>query len=301
MLVRKYSRKHGYKADGNQVLFAYGITNVTVAFTGGLVSGNSPSRSASMEASGSGSQLPSLVAAATVALVMLLFTDMLAFLPNAALAGIVANAVLSLIEVKELRELWHIRRTDFWIAIVCLTSVFVLGPLKAVIIAFLMASIDVVRRASKPDTWVLREAPDGSHLIPEEEAEDDTGAPGLLVYRFGASLYFANANLFMEEVERLVTDREEPVQWFVLDAEAVADVDSTGAEALHEALKLLANRGVTVAVSRANKPFIKWLKNYDLFEAIGDDRFYPTNRHALAAYREQHPGTTPKSSEGRES
>ena len=94
LLVRQYSRKHGYKADGDQVLFAYGVANLAAGLSGALVTGNSASRSAAMESAGSRSQLPSIVAAGTIALVMLFFTDTLAFLPNAALAGIVANAVL---------------------------------------------------------------------------------------------------------------------------------------------------------------------------------------------------------------
>ena len=137
LVVRSYSNKYGYKADGDQMLFAYGAANLAAAFTGSLVTGNSPSRSAAMDASGAKSQLPSLVAAGTIAVVLLFFTDLLAFLPNAALAGIVANAVLSLIEVHELREFWHMRRSEFWIAAACLVSVLALGPLRAVIIAFL--------------------------------------------------------------------------------------------------------------------------------------------------------------------
>jgi MFS superfamily sulfate permease-like transporter len=119
---------------------------------------------------------------------MLFFTDTLAFLPNAALAGIVANAVLSLIEVSELRELYRMRRSEFGIAMVCLLSVLVPGPLKAVMIAFLLSTIDVIRRASQPGTWVLREAPDGSHFVPTETivAPDESR---LVVYRFGAALY----------------------------------------------------------------------------------------------------------------
>ena len=158
LVVRSYSNKYGYKADGDQMLFAYGAANLAAGFTGSFVTGNSPSRSAAMDASGAKSQLPSLVAAVTIALVLLFFTDLLAFLPNAALAGIVANAVLSLIEVHELRELWHMRRSEFWIAAVCLLSVLALGPLRAVMIAFLMSTIDVIRRASHPETAALREA-----------------------------------------------------------------------------------------------------------------------------------------------
>ena len=284
LVVRSYSNKHGYKADGDQMLFAWGAANVAAGFTGSLLTGNSPSRAAAMDSSGSKSQLPSLVAAGTITVVMLFFTDLLAYLPNAALAGIVANAVLSLIEVHELRELWHMRRSEFWIAAVCLLSVLALGPLKAVMIAFLLSTVDVIRRASRPDTAVLQEAPDGSHFFPGETGQV-TEPSGLVVYRFGAPLYFANAPLFLDEVEQLAA-RAPAVQWFVLDAEAIVDVDTTGSEALRQAITMLTGRGITFAVSRAHASFRAWLERYELLDLIDPSRFYPTNRHAAAAFRE---------------
>jgi sulfate permease, SulP family len=287
LVVRRYSRKYDYKADGDQMLFAYGAANLAAGLTGSLVTGNSPSRSAAMDAAGARSQLPSLVAAGTITIVMLFFTDVLAYLPNAALAGIVANAVLSLIEVGELRELYRMRRSEFGIAMVCLLSVLALGPLKAVMIAFLLTTIDIVRRASKPGTWVLRESPDGSHFVPTETiaAADESG---LIVYRFGSPLYFANANRFVEEVETLITQASTPVRWFVLDAEAMTDIDTSGAEVLHQVLKLLASRDVTFALARANPQLPSLLRRYGLLELIGEDRLYPTNRHAVAALCPEH-------------
>jgi len=293
LLVRSCSRKHNTKADGDQVLFAYGMASVASGFTGSLVSGPSASRTAAMDAAGSRTQLSSLVAAAAVALVMVFFTDELAYLPTAALAGVVASAVLNLIEVEELRELWHMRRSEFWVAAVCLISVLVFGPLQAVIIAFLLATIDLLRRASRPGTWVLREAPDGSHFVPEEtDHTPDTN--GIIIYRFGASLYFANATSFEEEVEKLVAQAATPIKWFVLDAEAMNDIDTTGAEVLHQVLTWLGNRGVTVALSRANQPTSAWLARYHLLELIGENRLYPTNRHAIAAFRRETGEATPE-------
>jgi SulP family sulfate permease len=286
LLVRSCNRKHNDKADGNQVLFAYGVTSIASGFSGSLISGPSASRTAAMDAGGSRTQLSSLVAAATVAMVMLFFTRELAYLPIAALAGVVASAVLNLIEVGELRELWRMRRSEFWIAAVCLLSVLVLGPLQAVIIAFLLATIDVLRRASRPGTWVLREAPDGSHFVPEE-ADQVPDTSGIIIYRFGAPLYFANAAVFEEEVEKLVTQAETSVKWFVLDAEAMVDIDATGEEVLHQVFAWLAKRGVTVALSRANQPTTALLARYHLLELIGENRRYPTNRHAIAAFREE--------------
>ena len=286
LVVRSYSNKYGYKADGDQMLFAYGAANMAAAFTGSLLTGNSPSRSAAMDASGAKSQWPSLVAAVTIALVLLFFTDLLAFLPNAALAGIVANAVLSLIEVHEFRELWRMRRSEFWIATVCLLSVLALGPLRAVMIAFLLSVIDVIRRASRPETAALVEAPDGSHFLPA--AAGDAASPeGLVVYRFGAPLYFANATLFLDDVERLVTESPTPVRWFVLDAQAMVDVDTTGAGVLGQAIAMLKKRNITFAVSRADGAFRSWLEKYELIKLIDQRRFYPTNRHAAEAFRQE--------------
>ena len=285
LVVRSYSSKYGYKVDGDQMLFAYGAANLAAGFTGSLVTGNSPSRSAAMDASGARSQLPSLVAAGTIAVVMLFFTDVLAFLPNAALAGIVANAVLSLIEVHELRELWRMRRSEFLIAAACLLSVLVLGPLRAVAIAFLLSLVDLIRRASRPETSVLEETPDGSHFVPVGVGEA-TRHSGLVIYRFGAPLYFANSTLFLDEVEQLLDRAPTPVRWFVLDAEAMVDVDTTGAEVLRQAITMLDGRDVTFAVSRADRSFRSWLERYELMELIDKNRFYPTNRHAAAAFRE---------------
>jgi MFS superfamily sulfate permease-like transporter len=149
LLVRSCDRKHNTKSDGNQVLFAYGMTSIASGFTGSLVSGPSASRTAAVDAAGSRTQLSSLMAAGTVALVMVFFTDQLASLPTAALAGVVASAVLNLIEVGELRELWHMRRSEFWIAVVCLLSVLVFGPLKAVIIDIDPEKIILEEYASK--------------------------------------------------------------------------------------------------------------------------------------------------------
>ena len=295
LVVRNCSRKHNTRADGNQVLFAYGMANIAGGFIGSMVTGNSPSRTAAVDSAGSRTQISSLVAAVTTALVMVFFTKALAYLPTAALAGVVANAVLNLIEVGELRELWHMRRSEFWVALVCLLSVLVFGPLQAVIIAFLFATIDLLRRSSHPHTWVLQEAPDGSHFVPEE-TDHAPETSGLIVYRFGAPLYFANASLFEEEVEKLVTQATTPVKWLVLDAEAMVDIDTTGEDALRQVLTLLANRGVTVAISRANEPTAALLARYHLLDLIGENRLYPSNRHAIDAYRQEHGQPGPEES-----
>jgi MFS superfamily sulfate permease-like transporter len=152
-------------------------------------------------------------------------------------------------------------------------------------IAFLLSTIDVIRRASRPLTTALVEAPDGSHFLPAQD-EQAGASSGLTVYRFGAPLYFANASLFLDDVERLIARSLTPVRWFVLDAQAMVDVDTTGAEALRQTIDLLAERGITFAVSRADQPFRSWLERYGLLGRIDERRFFPTNRHAAQAFRD---------------
>ena len=197
LLVRNCSRKHNTKADGNQVLFAYGVANIAGGVTGSLVTGVSASRTAAIDNAGSRTQLSMPGGGWDGRTGHGFLYKSAGVRPLAALAGVVANAVLNLIEVKELRELWHIRRSEFWVAAVCLLSVLVLGPLQAVIIAFLMATIDLLRRASRPGTWVLQEAPDGSKFVPEETGNAPGKIRGFFIYRFGSPLYFANATLFL--------------------------------------------------------------------------------------------------------
>jgi SulP family sulfate permease len=147
-----------------------------------------------------------------------------------------------------------------------------------------MSTIDVIRRASRPETSSLVESPDRSHFAPVGDG-DGANPPGLLVYRFGAPLYFANATLFLDEVEQMIDRASPPVQWFVLDAQAMVDVDTTGAGALRQAIALLAARHIVFAVSRADRAFRSWLERYELTALIDGRHFYPTNRHAAEAFR----------------
>jgi MFS superfamily sulfate permease-like transporter len=292
LIAKKYAQKYDYKIDPDQEMFAFGAANVAAGLTGAFVIGSSASRTAAMDGAGQKSQLPSIVAAIAVAILLLFFTPLLALLPNAALAGIVANAVLSLIEVGELRELFRMRRADFWIAIVALLSVLVLGALPAVIIAFLLSTIAVVGRASKPQTAVLNAMPDGRGYFADttDDAYQLTTLPGLIIYRFGSSLYFANANAFSDEAQRLIENAEaqgDKVRWFVLDAEAINDIDTTGAGALRTVSEALKKRGVTFALTRANPRVPGLLKTYELDEAIPESLRFPTNRDAVAAFEEE--------------
>ncbi len=284
LLARKYAETYRYKISADQEIFAYGAGNLAAGLTGAFAIGSSASRTAAMDDAGANTQWPSIVAAVVVALVLLFFTDLLALLPKAALAGVVANAVLKLIEVAELRELYHLRRTEFAIAVICLLSVLVLGTLPGLVIAFLLTTIEVVRRAAQPRSSILTQRTDGQGYGPEAVGEHPFTAPGIIVYRFGGPLFFANANVLQEEVRETVETHPGEIKWFILDAEAINDIDTTGAEALAQVIEVMHEQGIRVAISRAYAPLPQLLARYGLLATIGEENLYETNRAAVAAF-----------------
>ncbi|MCS6879918.1 MAG: solute carrier family 23 protein [Oscillochloridaceae bacterium] len=286
LIARRYAEKYGEPLDVDQDLFAFGAANAAAGLFGGFSVGSSASRTAAMDSVGARTQIPSLVAGVVVAVILLFFTDLLALLPNAALAGIVANAVVKLIEVDEFRELRRVRRSEFWVAAFACVAVLVLGALQGVIIAFVLSLIDLIWRASQPHTAVLVEQPDGQSFEAPEGAPVQTTRPGLIIYRFSAPLYFANAGRFQDEVKSLAANAAPPVRWFVLDAAAISDIDTTGARALAQTITALKAQGITFAISRARTPVPDLLERYELLEQIGKERLFVTNRAAVRAFEQ---------------
>ncbi|MDX6744160.1 SulP family inorganic anion transporter [Actinocorallia sp. A-T 12471] len=276
LTARRYAERHGYPLDADRELRAFGFANVGAGFTQAMTTGSSASRTAAMDAAGSRSQIPSVVCAVVVAVLLAFFSGVLRYLPDAALAGIVAVAVVKLLDVVALRRLWRLRRSEFWIAVVCMVGVPVLGSLTAVVIAFLLSAVEVVRRASRPRAVALKPGPEGRFV----RSDTPEAAPGLVICRFESDLFFANAATFTDRVEELAGDG---VRWFVLDAGAITDVDTTGAQTLHEVVRTLGDRGVVFAVSRATGPLRDLLAHYGL----ADLPYYASNRAALDAYREK--------------
>jgi sulfate permease, SulP family len=284
LIARSYAERYGERTDVDQDLFAFGAANVAAGVSGGLSLGSSTSRTAAMDSAGARSQIPSLVAGVVVAVLLLFFTDLLAYLPNAALAGIVANAVVSLIEVGEFRKLWQERFSEFLVAGITVLSVLILGALVGVIMAFLLSLIDLIARASRPHAAVLVELPGGQAFDTPAEEPVTMTRPGLVIYRFDASLYFANATLFQESIQDLVRDTVPPVRWFVLDAAAINDIDTSGARALTQAVETLQAQGVTFAISRVHASVREVLRRYGMLELIGTGQLFATNREAVAAF-----------------
>jgi sulfate permease, SulP family len=299
VLGRRYGKQFNYRFDGDQEMFALGMANAAAGLTGGFATGCSASRTVAMVTGGARSQAPSLISAVVVMISLLFLTGVLALLPSAALAGIVASAVVGLVDIPELRALFRLRLSEGLIGLASLFGVLILGPLIGVMFAFFLSTIEVVRRAARPSSGVLARIPGKASLhlrdvAAAEASEDATSGreqdarsetlPGLVVYRFSTPLYFANANVFREEVDRLTAPAGPQVRWFVLDAQGISDIDTTGEQALEESLTLLKARGITFALSRLTASAQAMLAHYQLLERIGATRIYETNAAALDAY-----------------
>ena len=279
------ARRHDDEFEVNGELASMGIANVAAAVTSGMPIGASASRSAAVEAAGSRSQAPALVSAVIVMVVALYFTDLVAEIPSAALAGLVANAVVSVIDVRSFREFARVRRSEFLIALGCTAGVLVLGPIGGLVLAVVATMVDMVRRvAGSP--WVTLEPPEGDWEMERFAAVADPDTPPsdldeVSFVRLTGPLFFANADTLRDRVEAAAA---EPVRWIVLDFESVTDVDPTASEALADSVTMAHDRSQVLAVARASDAVKDLLDGYGITASIGDDQLYATNRAALGAF-----------------
>lgn len=247
---RAFAVRGRYEVDANGDLIGLGAANVASAVSGGITASASAARTAVAESVGSKSQVAGLTAAALMVIVLLVLTGPLAYVPVAALAAIVIAAVLRLIEVRTLRTLFRVRRVEFAIALAAATGVVALGVLEGVVIAMGLSLLDFLWRTSRPRDAILGTAPGRSGYHDITRTRDARTAPGVLVYRFGAPLFYANAERFRERVRTLVR-RTEAVRLVVVDASTIPDIDVTAGRMLGELQEELAGRGVRLVIAEA--------------------------------------------------
>ena len=233
---------------------------------------------------GARSQVAGLLSAGAVLLVMLLGGGMLAKLPSSVLAAIVITASVTLFDLRTMRWLWSARRSDIVLAFLTLLAVPLLGVLEGLVVAIVLSLGNFVRLAWRPYVAVLGRVAGrkGYHdLEPHPEAIQ---IPGLLIFRFDAPLFFANARYFVREVEEVIGGAEVPVRWLVIAAEPMTDIDTTGAEILESLIDNLKERRVVLAFAELKGPAKDRLKDYGLFDRVGAERFYSTLGTAVHAY-----------------
>lgn len=286
--ARTFAARTGDRVRANQELISLGVANATAGLSQGFPVSASGSRTAVNEAAGAKTQLAGIVAAIALAIMLLLLTGPLSAFPTAALGAILIAAAARLFDMSTLRSLAHADWRELAVALVTLIGVLTLGLLQGIVLAIALSLLLLLAQAVRPHDAVLAEVKgvDGYHDV--EEYPQGSRAPGLIVYRFDAPLFFANADYFQHRVRELIASSDGPVEWFLLDAEAITAVDSTAAQFLEETRRELASQGTLLVIARAKQPVRIQLSRLGLIEAIGKQRFYPSIRSAVEAFHARH-------------
>jgi MFS superfamily sulfate permease-like transporter len=215
---------------------------------------------------------------------LLFFPNLVQNLPDSALAAVVISAAIGLIEAAGVRKLYRLRRTEFFLSIACFLGVAVLGVIEGIFIAVGLALLDFVRRAWYPYDAVLGRVDGVKGYHDVSRYPDAKRIPGLLLFRWDAPLFFANAEVFADRVREEIASSPTPVRWVIVAAEPVTDLDTTAADVLRQLDEELAADGVDLRFAEMKDPVKDKLKRYALFERFGADHFYPTVGSAVSAY-----------------
>ncbi|HEX5829158.1 MAG TPA: sulfate permease, partial [Candidatus Limnocylindrales bacterium] len=270
LTARAFAARTGETIDANREFLALGAANVAAGLTGGFALSASGSRTAIIDAMRAHSQVTGLVAAAAVIIVVLLVPGLIALIPRAALAGIVIYAALRLIDLPGLRRLADFRTTEFGLAIAALVGVLVFDVLAGILVAVGLSVAELFARVARPPAAVLGRVPGLAGLHNVEDYPDAQTIPGLVVFRYDAPLCFANAQDFRAHSLDAVDAQEEPVRWFLLNAEAIVELDVTSADALRDLVTDLADRQIVFAMARVKQDLRAYLRRAGLFDVIDE-------------------------------
>ena len=279
---RAYAGKYEEAFSQDADLVGLGAANVAAALSGTFVVNSSPTQTQVADSAGGRSQLVQLTTSAVVLVVLLLLTGQLASLPIAALAAIVFLIAVGLIDVRGMRRILACRRHEFSIALLTAAAVVLLGVEEGIALAVAVSIIDHLRHTSHPRSSVLVKSPAG-HWQPAPVRPGARTEEGLAVYRFGTSLYYANAAHLIDDVTTLAAQGS-PLRWLVLDAAAIGDVDYTAAAVLTRVIEHLRKREIRFALSSVLGPVRKQLDRYGISAALGPGAYYDTPGEALEAF-----------------
>jgi SulP family sulfate permease len=285
---RVFAKKNHYKLDSNKELIAFGAANICTGFFQGFPVGASQTKTAVNDSAGGKSQLSSIIAAGLVILFLIFFTSVLSNLPLVALGAIVIVAGYSLIDIGEFRSIYQARRSEFVLAILTLVGVLVFGLIEGVALAVGFSLLEFIRRIYRPHSSILgiHEGKDGFHGVSSEG--EKFFFPGLVVYKFDAPLFFANASYFSSDLSSVLSTSEEPVRYLLLDAEAITDLDSSASDMLRELVEELHEKKIIVGITGAGCMLIEMMHKTGIEEIVGLENIFPTIRSGIIAFGERY-------------
>jgi high affinity sulfate transporter 1 len=288
VLSRTYAAKTRFQVDPNQEMIGLGAANLAAGLFQGFPISSSSSRTPVAEASGAKTQLTGVVGAVAVALLLLLAPNLLENLPSSALAAVVIAAAIGLFEFYDLWRIFRIQQWEFWLSVVCFVGVAVLGVIPGIGVAILIAVIEFLWDGWRPHHAVMGRVDGirGYHDI--KRYPEARLIPGLVLFRWDAPLFFANAELFHEGVLEAVAQSPTPVRRIVVAAEPVTSIDVTSADMLAELEQALREARIELQFAEMKDPVKDKLKRFELFERFGAASFHPTVGAAVDAYLDEH-------------
>jgi high affinity sulfate transporter 1 len=286
VLSRAYAARLSTHVDPNQELVGLGAANLATGFFQGFSISSSASRTPVAEAAGARTQLTSVVGALAIAILLLVAPNLLQYLPTAALAAVVIAAAIGLFEVADLKRIYRIQQWEFWLSIVCFVGVAVLGAIPGIGLAIAIAIAEFLWDGWRPHSAVLGRAHGvkGYHDI--TRYPDARLIPGLVLFRWDAPLFFANAEFFKERVLVAVATSPTPVRWLVVTAEPVTSVDVTACDMVAELDQALHAQGIELCFAELKDPVKDKLKRFGLFAQLGESYFFSTIGEAVSRYLE---------------
>jgi len=288
VLSRTYAARTRSYVDPNQEMIGLGAANLAAGFFQGFPISSSSSRTPVAEAAGAKTQLTGVVGAVAVALLLVFAPDLLRNLPTSALAAVVIASAIGLFEFADLRRILRIQRWEFWLSMGCFAGVAVLGAIPGIGLAVVAAVIEFLWDGWRPHSAVLGRVSGirGYHDI--TRYPDARLVPGLVIFRWDAPLFFANAELFQARVLQAVASSPTPVRRIVVTAEPVTSVDVTSADILAELWHTLRESGIELHFAEMKDPVKDKLKRFELLERFGSEVFHPTLGAAVDDYLADH-------------
>jgi high affinity sulfate transporter 1 len=289
---RSFAVRHGDRVDVNRDLVGLAGANLAAGFTGTFVVNGSPTKTQILDEQHGRSQVANLTMSAVVLLVVLFLTGVLTDMPTAVLGAIVFLIGIDLIDVRGLRQLWKARRSEFVIAVATGVVVFAVGVEQGIVLAVVLSILEMVRRQYRPERFVIGVRSDGGPTYTPATPGTES-LPGLVVFRYDADLFYANANRFFDDLSAVVDAAPHPVRWLVLDCSAIPDVDYSAGSALKKLIDFVHQRDGILALAAMDPDLEHTLTQLGVRSLVHDDHVFATVPDAVTAFRQAYPAAAP--------
>ena len=288
-VAKSFAARNRYSVDANKELVGLGLANMAAGLCSAYPVTGGFSRTAVNAQAGARSPLSSMITAAGIALVLLFLTSLFYYLPNAVLAAIIMVAVFGLIDIKQGKHLYRVKRTDLTLLLFAFFATLIFGIENGILLSVGVSLILVLKCSTRPHSAVLGQIPGTKIYRNVERYTKAVSFDGLLIFRIDVSLYFANIGFLKDRLQELVSQSASPLKVIIFDGSSINNIDSSADTALHELAENYQSRGIKLFFSNLKGPVRDVLKNSGFYEKLGADHFFYNNHDAVKKYLQLSP------------